>query len=201
MKLRLTILLLSVALAAFCGHPAKPGGGAAAAGEGNSPGTGGNLPTTEPAASRSSPIKSLNDETYTLADLRGQDGDLFTVRRSDLTVIVSFFSAGNMKCIQDCFIYRDGRRGMLRFVLDWAVQGGGDGDSRPGVSMPVTQRSELDAAIGRLPPDQPFAHDADALLVSWEENGKWRTRSYDRTRLPPGVLKLCNLVGIPSTWF
>lgn len=200
MKLRSAFLLLSAALAS-CGRPAKPAGGAASAGTGNSPGTGGNLPTTGPTDSRLSLIKSLNDEAYTLADLRGQDGDLFNVRRSDLTVVVSFFSGGSMKCIQNCFIYRDGRRGMVRFVFNYAVQGGGDGEPRPGASMPPAQRRELDAAIGRLPPDQPFAHDADAFFVSWEENGNWRTRSYDRTKLPSGVLKFCDLVGIPSTWF
>jgi hypothetical protein len=200
MKLRSAFLLLSAALAS-CGRPAKPAGGAASAGTGNSPGTGGNLPTTGPTDSRLSLIKSLNDDAYTLADLRRQDGDLFNVRRSDLTVVVSFFGEGDMKCIHDCFLYRDGRRGSIRFVFNYAVQGGGDRDFRPGALMPAAQRRELDAAIGRLPPDQPFAHDADAFFVSWEENGKWRTRSYNRNGLPSGVLKLCNLAGIHSTSF
>jgi hypothetical protein len=123
------------------------------------------------------------------------------VRGPDTAVLVSFFSSGRMGVMQHCYIFTDGEQGMVRFVNDWAIQGGGPGAAAPGVSMPDAQRSALDAAIGRLPASQAFAHDADAFYVSWDDKGKWNTRTYDRTKLPLAVLEFCKLVNIPESWF
>lgn len=164
-------------------------------------------PETHPAAMPSTKSSDLSllpseDETYSLAGLRRQhQGSPGVIERSDISVLVSFFSHGEMSCIQHCWVRTDGKRGMIRFVQNWAVQGSGDAATQPGVSMPTAQREALDSGIRQLPPDQPFTKDADAFLVSWNDAGTWHARTFDRTKLPPDVLRLCDLVGIPTSWF
>ena len=53
--------------------------------------------------------------------------------------------------------------------------------------MPSTDISALDAVLRHLSADQKFAHDADAFLVSWDDHGKWITRTYDRNRPLPST--------------
>ena len=65
--------------------------------------------------------------------------------------------------------------------------------------MPDTAQAALDALIRALPPDQPFSRDADALIVGWDDAGRWRERTYDRTRLPPEVRALCYHVNVAPT--
>jgi len=137
--------------------------------------------------------------TFTLAEMRLPheriDGN---VRTSNTVVLVSFFSGGQIHLMTNCSIYHDGIRGHVTLFKN--VRMGVSGLHGHDGPMPEAQRSSLDAALGRLPVSQTFARDADAFLVSWDDGGKWITRTYDRTKLSPEVLALCNLVGIPPEW-
>ena len=178
------MLLLLLGFAASCGRPAEPPRGV-------------DLPATRGVTAGAA---SGARGAYTLAGLRGQDADAGGVRHADMAVLVSFFN-GRMTVAQHCFVFRDGAAGAIRYVWNWATQGGGPQAALRGVRMPEAQRAVLDAALRALPPDQPFARDADALVVGWEDGGgRWRERTYDRTRLPPEVRALCELVGVPLTW-
>ena len=51
-----------------------------------------------------------------------------------------------------------------------------------------------------LPSSQGYRRDDDATFVSWEDAGKWTTRSYDRMRLPRDVRELFTAMKVPETW-
>jgi hypothetical protein len=153
------------------------------------------------AASCGNPTPPSAGPGNTIAELRGPHERIDNmVRHTDTVVLVSFFGNGRMTVAQHCWICADGSRGMVRFMTNWAVQGGGAETGVPGATMPAAQRTALSAALARLPASQTFGGDADAFLVSWDDGGKWVTRTYDRTKLPPEVLELCKLVSIPPTW-
>jgi len=139
-------------------------------------------------------------DAYTLAGLRASHSRM--AHGSDgFVVLVSFFGNGRLNVVQHCYIFADGGNGMIRYVQNWAIQGGGEDASFSRASMPVAQRSELDAAIKNLPPSGVFSRDEDAFFVSWKVDGTWATRVYDRTSLSPEILRFCDLVNIPRTWF
>jgi len=96
-----------------------------------------------------------------------------------------------------CRIFTDGQLGWVNYMPN-DVKGGGTGGAIAGSSMPKPKRDALDAAIGRLPPDQPFHEDVDAFFVSWNENGIWCTRTYDHRTLPREIRALCELFGMPA---
>lgn len=180
--------LLPITFAAGCQHPAKPAPSAT-------------LPATAQTTSQT-PVFPYGNETYTLSGLRAQNEEISSgVRRPETTVLVSFFNNGRLSCMQHCYVFRSGESGMVRFVYNWATQSGGPRTGNPDVSMPETQRAALDEAIRNLPPAQPFEHDADAFIISWDDAGTWRTKIYNRRSLPPEVLDLCKLVDVPPTWF
>jgi len=144
-------------------------------------------------------LMDIIDPPYTLADLRIPNDKIGTiVRTADTAVLVSFFPNGDMRMETYVTIRRDGKRGEKMFSpMDYF----GKTDKSPvGAPMPEAQRVPLYAALNSLPESQPPKDDANAFLVSWDDGGKWTTRIYDRTHLPPEASGLVKVMGIPETW-
>jgi hypothetical protein len=129
-----------------------------------------------------------------VADLRApHEHFVKNVRGPDTGVLISFFSGGSKNVIQHCYLGRSGHPESICFTPVGFYYGGG-------ASMSDAQRAAIYAALGRLPASEPYKRDADAFFVSWNDGGKWTTRTYDRIKLPPEVRDLCTLMLIPPTW-
>lgn len=133
-------------------------------------------------------------DPYSVAGLRApHEHFVENVRGPDTGVLISFFIGGSQNAINHCYLGRSGHPESICFTPIGFHYGGG-------ASMSDAQRAAIYAALGRLPASEPHKRDANALLVSWNDSGKWTTRTYDRTKLPPEVRDLCTLMLIPSTW-
>ena len=85
-----------------------------------------------------------------------------------------------------------GRLTTYRFVHEWAVQ-----DSRSS-QLTELQQAALTEALRLLPRSpSPAPAPADVVLVSYRQDGRWRTRAYDRTNAPEPVVDAFEAAGIP----
>ena len=156
----------------------------------------------DPASSgvqRGSPELRSQQAQYTVSELRDPHDRIDDrVRIADTILLVSFFNTGRMEVMTHCFMLRDLSSGGITITLQ-AIHGRSP-------SLVPTNRiypeppSSLMRALRRLPASETYAHDRDANFISWEDAGKWTTRSYDRTRLPREVRLLFTFMKIPDTW-
>lgn len=82
---------------------------------------------------------------------------------------------------------RRGRSEHHRDIWSYAEQGGNLGD-RP------ADPARVQAELNRLPPSVPPPPLNDVLIVSFEENGIWTTRIYDRYASPPALNRIYRLI-------
>ena len=54
-------------------------------------------------------------------------------------------------------------------------------------------------ALG-LPKDNWSGQADGAFIVSWDDNGRWTTHTYNRSKLPAEVWAVCQIIGLPETW-
>lgn len=131
---------------------------------------------------------------HTVADLRAPHERVDnTVRNEDTVVLISFFNGGQMDVAQHASITGERSLRHTRLVQNWAMQGGAS-------PIPAEKFESIYAKLTALPETDAHKRDGNAFFVSWQNDGKWITRNYDLTRLPPGVQQLLPDMGIPDTW-
>ena len=132
---------------------------------------------------------------YTVAALRGPHDRVDNrIRGADTIVLVSFFNTGRMEVITHSFMMRDHSIGQLVYTIQ-AIHGRFPAGRRMG-KIPTGPHPLLKFLRG-LPSSQGYRRDDDATFISWEDAGKWTTRSYDRMRLPREVRELFSAMKVP----
>ncbi len=152
---------------------------------------------------RSGPPSLFGVSTWKAGDLYPSPREIGEWPMVDRAVTVSYFNLGRTTDRYDGWMLNDGRTGS-----DWAIIDGDRGhpcrappDPLPAnASMPLQKRVALDEIIRDLPPSQTPDSDGNVVVVSWATAGGWITRTYDRTHLPGPVLRLRELLKIPTTW-
>jgi hypothetical protein len=147
----------------------------------------------------SQPSVSLQHAKYSVADLRGPHDRIDNrVRDANTILLVSFFNTGRMEVLTHCYMMRDHSMGQLGITIQ-AIHGRFPA-GKPMEKIPMGKPHPFLELLKRLSDSQGYRRDDDATFVSWEDAGKWTTRRYDRTRLPPEVRDLFRAMKIPDTW-
>ena len=97
--------------------------------------------------------------------------------RDERLLLTTWFLDGDPRVAMMSSVRPDGHVSAYRYVHDWSVQNSTKSD------LVADQVLELRGAIDHLPASQspPLAK---LLIVSFRRNGRWLTRTYDRTALP-----------------
>lgn len=82
-----------------------------------------------------------------------------------------------------------GKARQMDEVYAWATQGGGS------KQLSRERMNDLRTAIRALPPSDSPPPLKNLLVVGFKPGLGWTTRVYDRSKLPPVVLQLCEIVG------
>jgi len=111
-------------------------------------------------------------------------------RREELILLTTWFLDGDPRAAMMCRVRPDGHVTTFEYVYDAEVRG-----SRKTNLVP-DQLAALRQAIRRLPPSQSPRLE-DLLIVSFLRDGRWITRTYDRTAPPPAAAELFAVTGAP----
>ena len=90
------------------------------------------------------------------------------------------------------------RQGSVRWwreVYDWAIQGIRDS------ILETKQLRDLETLLTQLPAPKNRSSLETLMLISYQTEGKWKTRLYDKTELPESVQKIYDLTSVPIRYF
>ncbi len=78
-----------------------------------------------------------------------------------------------------------------RHVDDWAMQ------NTRNSNLEADQLQGLKKLLTQLPDNQKKSPLMTLVMLSYQADGKWLTRLYDKTELPESVQKIYDLTGVP----
>ena len=156
-----------------------------------------------PAAASVSQEKSSEDETAQLfADYPKSSAldsiiyshSSFGRKSKDLILYATWFPGDDPSVAYQCFAGVKGGVETHRWVYNWAIQ------ASHTAQLDGPQLESLKNSLKALPEGAKSPPLADLLIVSFREGETWKTRTYDRKRLPGEVKEIDKIMDC-TTWY